>query len=99
MPRPAALTPDDLDAFLASAPEWSMESGALARRVTAGSFPEAIGWVVAIADAAESADHHPDIDIRWRTLTLRLRTHDVDAITSLDVSLARAIDSVVDVSP
>lgn len=99
MPRPAALTPDDLDAFLASAPEWSMESGELVRRVTAGSFPEAIGWVVAVANAAEGADHHPDIDIRWRTLTFRLRTHDVDAITSLDTGLADAIDRIVGVAP
>ena len=99
MPRPAPLRPDELEAFLTSAPDWALESGELVRRVTAGSFPEAITWVVAVGEAAERADHHPDIDIRWRTLAFRLRTHDVGAITSLDTLLAREIDRIVAVSP
>lgn len=98
MSRPAPLSPDDLDGFLTSAPDWSVEEGELVRRGTAGSFTEAIGWVVAVADAAERTDHHPDIDIRWRTLVFRLRTHDVGAVTSLDTVLAHEIDRIVGVS-
>jgi 4a-hydroxytetrahydrobiopterin dehydratase len=98
MPRPPALTEDELDHFLAESPEWSMEAGMLVRRSTAPSFPEAIRWVVAVADAAERADHHPDIDIRWRTITFRLSTHDAGAVTILDVDLARDIDAVLDAS-
>jgi len=67
----------------------------LVRRSTAASFPEAIDWVVAVAEAAEHADHHPDIDIRWRTVTFRLTTHDAGALTILDVNLARDIDGIV----
>ena len=67
----------------------------LVRRSTATSFPEAIGWVVAVAEAAEHADHHPDIDIRWRTVTFRLSTHDSGAVTILDVTLARDIDAAL----
>jgi 4a-hydroxytetrahydrobiopterin dehydratase len=93
------LSPDELDAFLMSAPAWAMESGELVRRATAGSFPEAIEWVVAVAEAAERADHHPDIDIRWRTVSFRLTTHDVGAVTSLDSDLAREIDRIVSISP
>ena len=52
-----------------------------------------------MADAAERADHHPDIDIRWRTVTFRLSTHDAGAVTVLDVSLARAIDEIVHDAP
>ena len=70
----------------------------LVRRSTAASFPEAIGWVVAVAEAAEHADHHPDIDIRWRTVTFRLSTHDAGALTILDVDLARDIDGIVGLS-
>lgn len=98
MPRPSALTTADLDAFLAASPEWSVEAGCLVRQATAASFPQAIAWVVAVADAAERADHHPDIDIRWRTITLRLSTHDAGAITILDVRLAREIDTVLNPS-
>lgn len=99
MTRPAALTAKEIDDFLATSPDWSLEEGQLVRRATAGSFPEAIGWVVAVADAAERADHHPDIDIRWRTVTFRLRTHDAGAVTSLDVELAAAVEGVVGSSP
>lgn len=68
------------------------------RRATAPSFMAAIAWVVAVAEAAERADHHPDIDIRWRTVTFVLSTHDVGGITSLDVELARVIGGIVDTS-
>lgn len=54
----------------------------------------AIAWVVAIADAAESMNHHPDIDIRWRTLHLSLSTHSAGCLTELDVELASAIDGI-----
>lgn len=95
MARPAALTPAELDHFLAASPDWSLEAGRLVRHATAGSFPAAIGWVVAVGDAAERADHHPDMDIRWRTVTFRLSTHDAAAVTRLDVELARTIDGIV----
>lgn len=75
---------------------WTVIDGHLVRTVQAPDFPSAIAWVVAIADLAESMDHHPDIDIRWRTLTLRLRTHSADALTNLDVDLAEAINALVD---
>jgi 4a-hydroxytetrahydrobiopterin dehydratase len=99
MSCPAALTPEELDHFLATSPDWSLEEGRLVRRATAASFPEAIGWVVAVADAAERADHHPDIDIRWRTITFELSTHDVGAVTRLDVDLAAEIDGIVGLLP
>lgn len=87
-----------MDDFLATSPEWTMEAGQFVRRVTADSFPGAIRWVVEVADAAEAADHHPDIDIRWRTVTFRLSTHDAAAVTSLDLALARDIDTIVGVT-
>jgi len=95
MARHAALTSAELDHFLATSPDWSLEAGQLVRGATAESFPAAIGWVVAVGDAAERADHHPDIDIRWRTVTFRLSTHDAAAVTRLDVDLAHAIDEIV----
>jgi 4a-hydroxytetrahydrobiopterin dehydratase len=98
MARPAALTPAELDHFLATSTDWSLEEGRLVRQATAASFPEAIGWVVAVADAAERADRHTDIDIRWRTVTFRLSTHDAGAVTRLDTDLAGDIDGIVALS-
>jgi 4a-hydroxytetrahydrobiopterin dehydratase len=73
---------------------WHIDDGHLVRLVEAPDFLTAISWVVAVADAAEAADHHPDIDIRWRRFTLRLRTHSADALTDLDVSLAERINEI-----
>jgi len=69
---------------------------ALVRTVELASFPQAIQAVNRIAEIAENDDHHPDIDIRWRTLTLRCSTHSAGGITAADVSLAAEIDGVVD---
>jgi 4a-hydroxytetrahydrobiopterin dehydratase len=55
-------------------------------------FGEAMGFVTTVALAAESADHHPDIDIRWNKVTLVLSTHSEGTLTGLDADLARAAD-------
>jgi 4a-hydroxytetrahydrobiopterin dehydratase len=49
-----------------------------------------------VAAIAEDRDHHPDIDIRWRTLTFRCSTHSKGGITDLDVALARSISEEID---
>jgi 4a-hydroxytetrahydrobiopterin dehydratase len=49
-----------------------------------------------VAEIAENDDHHPDIDIRWRTLTFRVSTHSKGGVTALDISLASEIDGVVE---
>ncbi len=90
------LSADQLALLADRLPEWTVADGRLIRDVEASTFPEAIEWVVLIAEAAEERDHHPDIDIRWRRLHLELTTHSAGSqITSLDVSLAEAIDTIV----
>ncbi|OZF30615.1 4a-hydroxytetrahydrobiopterin dehydratase [Rhodococcus sp. 14-2483-1-2] len=87
------LTDRDIeDARLA---EWTVFGKSLTRTVELASFPAAIEAVNRVADAAEEADHHPDIDIRWRTLTFTLSTHSAGGLTQKDVDLARRIDSLV----
>ena len=54
----------------------------------------AIAFVDAVAVAAEDANHHPDIDIRWNAVTLRLVTHDEGGITGKDVALAATCDAL-----
>ena len=93
--RDALLTGEQRESLADALPEWILAEQTLERDVTAGSFPAAIDWVVAIADAAESLDHHPDIDIRWRTLHLVLSTHSAGGLTQLDVDLAIRIEAIV----
>lgn len=91
-----ALTADELVGLTHGLPAWSEENGWLVRTVDAGTFPLAIAWVVTVADVAEAMGHHPDIDIRYRRVTFRIRTHDLDALTTWDVALAHRIDQIID---
>ncbi|HVE63280.1 MAG TPA: 4a-hydroxytetrahydrobiopterin dehydratase [Mycobacteriales bacterium] len=59
------------------------------------TFRDVIRLVDAVADVAEELDHHPDIDIRHRQITFTLRTHSADAVTELDIELARRIDALL----
>ncbi len=74
---------------------WERDGDSLLRIAKLPSFPAAIAVVDRVADIAERADHHPDIDIRWRTLTFRCSTHSAGGITDLDIALATAIDEQV----
>lgn len=96
MPKAELLTDDQVDAELVALPAWRAQDAALVRTAELASFPRAIEAVNRIAEIAERDDHHPDIDIRWRTLTFRCQTHVSGGITALDVSLAKEIDRVLD---
>lgn len=80
-------------------PSWQHEGGALVRVAELADFPQAIQVVDEVAEIAERENHHPDIDIRWRTLTFRLSTHSAGGITARDVALAGKIDSVIGAHP
>jgi 4a-hydroxytetrahydrobiopterin dehydratase len=84
----------DLPAFLAQCPAWRLEGKAITRTVKLSSFPEAIAFVGRVADLAEEANHHPDFDIRYREVTLRLTTHSKGGLTGRDFDLARRIDEL-----
>ncbi|MEK8070460.1 4a-hydroxytetrahydrobiopterin dehydratase [Rhodococcoides navarretei] len=75
--------------------EWTVVEKSITRIVELTSFRAAIEVVNRVADAAEEADHHPDIDIRWRTLAFTLSTHSAGGLTQKDVDLARRIDALI----
>lgn len=89
------MSDDEVDAAAATLDGWKRTDGALRRSVTFGSFLDGVEGVRRVAEAAERADHHPDIDIRWRTVTFTLATHSEGGITEKDVQLAREIDGLV----
>lgn len=74
-------------------PGWSRRGDVLTRTYQFRNFLEAMDFVHRVADEAESADHHPDIDIRYSKVTLALSTHSAGGITEKDTALARAIDT------
>ena len=82
-----------IDAGLAGT-GWSRDGDNLVKTVTRGDFAGAMGFVNAVAELAEEADHHPDIAIRWNRVELRLSTHSAGGITQLDLDLARRIDGL-----
>jgi 4a-hydroxytetrahydrobiopterin dehydratase len=75
--------------------DWQRDGNAIVRTATLPSFPAAIEAVRAVAEVAEERNHHPDIDIRWRTVTFRCSTHSEGGITDLDIELAGEIDRVL----
>ena len=94
--RVPLLTEEEISAHLARLPEWTRTGGAIARAYSFGSFRQAIAFVVQVADAAEDADHHPEIDVRYRRVTLTLTTHDAGGLTRLDFALAAACDRLAE---
>lgn len=95
MPRPPRLSPDDVADALAELPLWSGDADGLRRTVELPSFRDAVAAIVAIADVAEAMDHHPDVDLRWRTLYLSLVSHSAGGVSELDLELARRIDALL----
>ena len=94
MPRPPKLSTDEVAAALEQLPRWSGDADGLRRTVDLPSFRDAVAAIVAIADVAEEMDHHPDVDLRWRTLHVALVSHSAGGVTELDLQLARRIDEL-----
>jgi 4a-hydroxytetrahydrobiopterin dehydratase len=90
------LGEDGVRAALSDLPGWTGDSQTITRTVSAPDFLTAIRIVDDVALVAETMDHHPDIDIRWRTLTFSLSTHSVGGVTAADIELARGVDEAAE---
>ncbi len=88
------LDAEELARQLADLPGWTGDSAGLARSLRAPDFLTGIRIVDDVAEAAEHMDHHPDIDIRWRTLVFGLSTHSAGGVTQLDIELAHRISAL-----
>jgi 4a-hydroxytetrahydrobiopterin dehydratase len=91
----AVLTDEQVDAALPDLNGWRRVEGALRRSVKFPAFLDGIDAVRRVAEHAESRDHHPDIDIRWRKVTFALVTHSEGGITDKDLAMARDINSII----
>lgn len=96
VPRPERLTDDQVTEALAGLPGWARADDAIVKTFELATFLTVIAVVGQIAERAEAADHHPDLDIRYRRLRVALSTHDAGGLTELDISLAREIEALAE---
>ncbi len=88
------LTDQQLQQALSTLPNWALKEGELVQERTFKDFVAAMAFVNDVAQLAESAGHHPDIDIRYNRVRLALVTHDAGGITQNDTGLAQKINNL-----
>ncbi|HSL25891.1 MAG TPA: 4a-hydroxytetrahydrobiopterin dehydratase [Acidimicrobiia bacterium] len=87
----ALATADEIEDLLREEPDWRRDGDALVAEFRFKDFNQAMGFLIRVALAAEKADHHPDIDLRWNKVRLSLSTHSEGGITPKDLTLAAAL--------
>ena len=91
----ATLADEDIRAALADLHGWELGDREITREYRLDSFAGAIAFVVRLSYAAEAANHHPDLDIRYSKVRVTLSTHSEGGVTAKDLDLARAIEGFV----
>ena len=88
------LTEPQINEELATVPAWTHVGNSITTVTQRADFRDALLYVGAVAYLAESADHHPDVTIRWNRVTLTLSTHSAGGLTANDFALARQISAL-----
>ena len=90
----ARLSDDEIRSGLEKLPGWERKDDEIQKQYELASFPDAIAFVTRVGFLAEKANHHPDLDVRWRKVRVALSTHDEGGITGRDLALAGEIEGV-----
>ena len=88
------MEPARIVLLLSTLPEWQRNGDIITRTFVFKDFPAAMKFVNRVAELAEQAQHHPDVDIRWNKVTLALTTHDAGGLTEKDFALAKQCDAL-----
>lgn len=88
----ALLSREEIETRLGSLNGWRLEGNGLVKQFTFPGFPEAVAFVTRLVPGAERADHHPDVTINYRRVTLNYSTHSEGGITAKDFDGARMAD-------
>ena len=88
------LSNAEIDTQLKTLEGWSREGDAIRKQFTFGSFPEAVAYVQRLVPGAEAADHHPDLTINYRRVTVVYSTHSEGGVTDKDLVGARTADAL-----
>jgi 4a-hydroxytetrahydrobiopterin dehydratase len=89
----ALLSRDDIEAALRSLPGWRVDNNAVVKEFTFAGFPEAVAFVNRLVPGSEAADHHPDLAVSYRRVTVAYTTHSEGGVTAKDIAGARLADS------
>lgn len=90
------LTDDELKQALEDLASWTVKNGKLHKTFKFDSFGQAIGWMVSVSFYADKLDHHPDWCNSYNRVVIDLLTHDLGALSTLDVALAKKMDTLVE---
>ncbi len=90
----SVLSAEKIEESLRALPHWKLEGKELERRFVFADFVAAMAFVNRVAEKAEAAGHHPDIDIRYNKVRLALISHDQGGLTARDVKMAGELDSL-----
>ena len=93
---PSKLTREDAIRRLAALAGWQLDGETLVKQFTFAGFPEAVAFVNRLVPGAEGADHHPDITINYKRVTLSYTTHSEGGLTAKDFDGAKMADRVAD---
>ena len=89
------LSEEEVSALAETLPGWTVEGVELVKTFAFAGYLDGIDFVVRLAREAEAMNHHPDLAVGWRKVTVRVSTHSARALTELDVELARRADRLV----
>ena len=90
----ARLSDEEIEQRLAGMDGWERDGDAIRKTFEGEDFMSSVGLVDRLAPVAEEMNHHPDIHLGWRKVTLRLSTHSKGGLTASDFDLARKIDQL-----
>jgi len=90
------LTDEKLEAFLSNTEGWTSQGNAIHKDFTFPGFRAAMAFVNRVAEQADTARHHPDIEIHYTRVRISLSTHDAGGVTEKDVAAAAEIDAAAD---
>jgi len=91
-----ALSQEDITRRLADLPYWKQEDKALVRVQTFPAYKDALDFVYQVGLAAEAENHHPDITMNFKRVTVRYWTHTARGVTALDFKMAAAVERLVE---
>jgi 4a-hydroxytetrahydrobiopterin dehydratase len=90
----ALLSDSEVEAKLAELPGWERAGEAIAKEFDRGDFVGSVKFVSALVEPAEAMNHHPDLEISWATVKVRISTHSEGGLTAADFELAGRIEGL-----
>jgi 4a-hydroxytetrahydrobiopterin dehydratase len=93
--RPAPLNDAVVETWITTHPTWRVEDSHLVREVATTDYPSSVRLLQAQVTLAEGLDHHPNVTLGYRRVRFEVWTHDVDALTQLDLDYAEGLDAII----